>query len=97
MSSIEKLTIKRFKQIDELILDLKATTLLIGANNAGKSSVLQALHFAASVAQTAMLVGENVRWGNDRFELSFNPSQLLYSPVSDVLSLAFGGTRASKT
>lgn len=91
MSSIDRLTIKRFKQIDELILDLKETTLLIGANNAGKSSVLQALHFAVSVAQTAMLVGENVRWGNDRFELSFNPSQLLYSPVSDVLSLAYGG------
>jgi energy-coupling factor transporter ATP-binding protein EcfA2 len=94
MSSIERLTIKRFKQIDELILDLKETTLLIGANNAGKSSVLQALHFAVSVAQTAMLVGENVRWGNDKFELSFNPSQLLYSPVSDVLSLAYGGQLA---
>lgn len=91
MSTIERLTIKRFKQIDELILDLKETTLLIGANNAGKSSVLQALHFAVSVAQTAMLVGENVRWGNDKFELSFNPTQLLYSPVSDVLSLAYGG------
>ena len=94
MSSIERLTIKRFKQIEELILDLKETTLLIGANNAGKSSVLQALHFAVSVAQTAMLVGENVRWGNDKFELSFNPSQLLYSPVSDVLSLAYGGQLA---
>lgn len=91
MSSIDRITIKRFKQIDELTLDLKETTLLIGANNAGKSSVLQALHFAVSVAQTAMLVGENVRWGNDKFELSFNPSQLLYSPVSDVLSLAYGG------
>jgi energy-coupling factor transporter ATP-binding protein EcfA2 len=94
MSSIEKINIKRFKQIDDLSLDLKETTLLIGANNSGKSSVLQALHFAVSVAQTAMLVGENVRWGNDRFELSFNPSQLLYSPVSDVLSLAFGGQLA---
>jgi energy-coupling factor transporter ATP-binding protein EcfA2 len=91
MSPIEKITIKRFKQIDDLSLDLNETTLLIGANNSGKSSVLQALHFAVSVAQTAMLVGENVKWGNDRFELSFNPSQLLYSPVSDVLSLAFGG------
>lgn len=84
MSSIEKLTIKRFKQIKDLSLELKANTILIGANNAGKSSVLQALHFAVSVAQTATLIGENVRWGGNKFELSFNPSQLIYSPVSDV-------------
>src|SRR5262249_48020434 len=31
-------------------------------------------------------------WRNDAFELSFNPAQLIYSPVADVLSLASGGT-----
>ena len=29
---------------------------------------------------------------NDAFEVSFNPTQLIYSPVADVLSLATGGT-----
>ena len=91
MSKIKTIRIKRFKQLEEFDLDLEDTTVLIGSNNAGKSSVLQALHFAVAVAQTAKLVGEGVRWGADKFELSFNPAQLLYSPVADVLSLARGG------
>lgn len=88
---IVSLALKRFKQLDAFELDLRGTTVLIGANNSGKSSVLQALHFAVSVAQTAKLFGEGVRWGADKFELSFNPTQLLYSPIADVLSLAYGG------
>src|ERR1700704_2780375 len=72
-------------------IPLDDVTLLIGANNSGKSSVLQAIHFAVSIAQSARLVGEGVAWRNDAFELSFNPAQLLYSPVADVLSLATGG------
>ncbi|AFU43976.1 putative ATPase [Acidovorax sp. KKS102] len=91
MAKIAKVTLKRFKQLKEFELDLTETTVLIGANNSGKSSALQALHFAVSVAQTAKLVGDGVKWGADKFELSFNPSQLLYSPIADVLSLAHGG------
>lgn len=91
MTQIERLTLKRFKQLKEFELDLKDTTVLIGANNAGKSSVLQALHFAVSVAQTAKLVGDGVKWGANRFEVSFNPGLLMYSPVGDVLALAHGG------
>ena len=92
MSKIKTVRVKRFKQLLDFELDVDNTTVLIGANNAGKSSALQALHFAVSVAQTAKLVGEGVSWRADKFELSFNPSQLLYSPVADVLTLAHGGT-----
>lgn len=88
---IESISIKRFKQLAAFQLDLKDTTVLIGANNAGKSSALQALHFAVSVAQTAKLIGDGVNWAKDKFQVSFNPTQLLYSPVADVLSLAHGG------
>jgi energy-coupling factor transporter ATP-binding protein EcfA2 len=92
MPRIASITIRRFKRLEELYLDLGETTLLIGANNSGKSSILQAVHFAVSIAQSARLVGEDLSWRNDTFELSFNPSQLIYSPVADVLSLASGGT-----
>jgi energy-coupling factor transporter ATP-binding protein EcfA2 len=92
MPRISSITIRRFKRLEEVRLDLGETTLLIGANNSGKSSILQAVHFAVSIAQSARLVGEGVSWRNDAFELSFNPSQLIYSPVADVLSLASGGT-----
>jgi len=78
--------------LQSIAVPLDDTTLLIGANNSGKSSILQAFHFAVSIAQTARLVGEGVSWRSDAFELSFNPSQLIYSPVADVLSLATGGT-----
>src|SRR5688572_18521159 len=92
MARISTVQIRRFKRLEEITIDLGDVTLLIGANNAGKSSILQAIHFAVSIAQTARLVGEGVAWRNDAFELSFNPAQLLYSPVADVLSLATGGT-----
>lgn len=92
MPRIQSITIRRFKRLEEIRLDLGETTLLVGANNSGKSSILQAIHFAVSIAQSARLVGEGVTWRNDAFELSFNPAQLIYSPVADVLSLASGGT-----
>jgi hypothetical protein len=92
MARLTSVAIRRFKRIDQIEIPLDDVTLLIGANNSGKSSILQAIHFAVSIAQTARLVGEGVAWRQDTFELSFNPSQLLYSPVADVLSLATGGT-----
>src|SRR6476660_3358805 len=92
MVRLKSVAIRRFKRIEQIEVPLDDVTLLIGANNSGKSSILQAIHFAVSIAQTAYLVGEGISWRNDKFELSFNPSQLLYSPVGDVLSLATGGT-----
>jgi energy-coupling factor transporter ATP-binding protein EcfA2 len=92
MARLKSVAIRRFKRIEQIEIPLDDVTLLIGANNSGKSSILQAIHFAVSMAQTAQLVGEGVRWQKDVFQLSFNPSQLLYSPVADVLSLATGGT-----
>jgi energy-coupling factor transporter ATP-binding protein EcfA2 len=91
MARLKSVAIRRFKCIEQIEIPLDAVTLLIGANNSGKSSILQAIHFAVSIAQTARFVGEGVAWRQDTFELSFNPSQLLYSPVADVLSLATGG------
>lgn len=92
MSRITSVSIRRFKRLETVTIALSDATLLIGANNSGKSSILQAIHFAVSIAQSARLIGEGVSWRNDAFELSFNPSQLIYTPVADVLSLATGGT-----
>ena len=91
MPAIKTITVRRFKQLQSLTVDLGEVTLLIGANNAGKSSFLQALHLAASVAQTVRLVAEGVSWAKDSFQTTVSPEQLIYSPVSDVLTLATGG------
>ncbi|MDX2037293.1 MAG: AAA family ATPase, partial [Isosphaeraceae bacterium] len=81
MGHLKQVHIRRFKRLEDISLCLDGTNVLIGANNAGKSSVLQAIHFAVSVAQTSKLLG-GVSWRQDSYELSFNPSQLLYSPVA---------------
>ncbi len=90
---IERVTIRRFKRLEEVTVPLADSTVFVGANNSGKSSVLQAIHFAVAVAQTSRLVG-GVNWAGDKYQLSFSPAQLLYSPVADVMSLASGGSLA---
>jgi energy-coupling factor transporter ATP-binding protein EcfA2 len=90
MPRLESVSIKRFKRLREVKIEFATSTLLIGANNAGKSSVLQAVQFAVSLAQSARLIG-GVSWADDKYELSFSQTQLLYCPVSDAMTLAFGG------
>ena len=43
---IKRIRVRNFRSIEALDLDLGATTVLIGANNAGKSAVLEALRIA---------------------------------------------------
>lgn len=42
-----KVHVERFKGAERIDFDLSSTTVLVGSNNSGKSSTLQALHFAA--------------------------------------------------
>jgi hypothetical protein len=44
---LDKITVENFKGISTAVLPLRDTTVLVGPNNAGKSSALQAIHFAA--------------------------------------------------
>lgn len=87
---IQSVSIRRFKRLEEVSIPLADSTVFVGANNSGKSSVLQAIHFAVAVAQTSQLVG-GVNWAGDKYQLSFSPAQLLYAPIADVMSLASGG------
>lgn len=49
---VKQIIIEQFKSIESAGLDLGRINVLVGANNSGKSSFLQALQFATSVAQT---------------------------------------------
>jgi AAA15 family ATPase/GTPase len=88
---IEKIEISNFKNISKLTLGLENLNVLVGSNNSGKSSILQAIQFAISVAQTTNF--ENSRWNNTTQKLptSLTPEQLIYAPFRDVYALAFGG------
>ena len=87
---ISKIRIERFKNIIDLTLELSNINLLVGANNAGKSSIRQAIQFAVAVAQTTGI--GNTQWRNNRLSTSLSSTQLVYSPLRDVYALAPGGT-----
>jgi energy-coupling factor transporter ATP-binding protein EcfA2 len=78
-------TIKRFKTIKEITLPLERLNILVGSNNSGKSSILQALQFSVSVAQTLRAL--NTEWKYGEMKRSFPASQLIYSPLRDIASL----------
>ncbi len=81
--------IERIKNIEHVQLSVDGIDLLVGGNNAGKSSILQALQFGVSAAQTAAIQGGT--WVGDRLSTSIGQSDLVYAPIKDVLSLARNG------
>jgi hypothetical protein len=86
---LKSLGIRRFKNIEDIDIQLDRVNVVVGANNSGKSSILQAIQFAVSIAQTTSL--ENLRWVGDRLPTSLSHLQLIYSPLRDVSALALGG------
>jgi Predicted ATPases len=84
MSTLQDVTIKRFKSITEVNLkNLAQKNIFVGGNNSGKSSVLQAIHFAVSICQSLELLNE--RTG------TISAQQILYTPLHEVHSLKNGG------
>lgn len=89
---IKKIEIDRFKSIQHVELDLGRVNVLVGANNSGKSSILQAIQFATSVAQTSQTSPLAPKFKRDGvLATSVYPNQLIYSPVKDPYTLANGG------
>ena len=50
---LKQIKIERFKKVSEIVLNLDRVNILVGANNSGKTSILQAIQFAIGAAQTA--------------------------------------------
>lgn len=89
MTSITAFHVKRFKGIDDAPFDVGSINAFIGANNSGKSSLAQLLHFGVSILQAIDLAK---RWSNaTTVALSLSPTQLLYSPCVDLYALGAGG------
>jgi energy-coupling factor transporter ATP-binding protein EcfA2 len=67
----------------------------IGANNSGKSTLAQVIHFTIGLLQSIELAG---RCGKkDTIPLSLSPTQLLYSPCADLYALGYGGQLIEST
>lgn len=82
---ITSIKINKFKTIENETIDLNRFNILIGANNSGKSSVLQAIQFAVGAAQTAR---KNARSLEGEFiKYSANASSFTYLPIKDIEAL----------
>jgi predicted ATPase len=87
MSSLQSVRRQRFKRIEDALFDLDAINVLVGANNSGKSSIIQGLHFAIGVLQSLKLINGDIR----RTVSTLSPTQLIYSPSESVYCLGKGG------
>ncbi|ARD58948.1 hypothetical protein Y71_03090 [Kosakonia radicincitans DSM 16656] len=86
---LSSIKIERFKNIVDIEIPLVGINLLIGSNNAGKSSIQQAIQFAVSIAQSTNQQG--ARWTEDRCPSSLSSESLIYSPLRDIDALAPNG------
>lgn len=78
---IQRIGITNFKRIADVNVDINDITFLVGGNNSGKSSVLQAIHMAVSCAQRALESQQQV----------IAESSLRYCPTGEFQSLGYYG------
>lgn len=74
------IAVEYFRRLQTVSINLGRLNVLVGGNNAGKSSFLQAIHFGVSVATAARSVSRE----------TFTQDTLLYCPSSDFTQLRHG-------
>jgi hypothetical protein len=84
--------IASFKRLPKIELLTPTLTVLVGGNNSGKSSLLQGVHFAITVLQSARLSADG---GKPMNTLGFD--QFIYKPTGDLSRLNHGGFITSKS
>lgn len=83
---IDAVRIRNFKRIKDTRIELGPITYLVGGNNSGKSSVLQAIHTAVSCAQASVELGQQV----------IAEASLRYSPVAEFSLLGHGAQYSNR-
>ena len=82
---INSVEIRNFKAIKNISLNLSRFNIFVGANNSGKSSVLQAIQFAVGTAQTANKMARNLT--KNPISFSASASAFSYLPIKDIEAL----------
>jgi AAA ATPase domain len=86
---LSTLTIERFKRIERVDFNLSGMNILIGGNNSGKSTIVQAVHFAFTLLQSLTI---SEKWPVQAKKSStISPTELIYIPSEDPYSLGYGG------
>lgn len=81
---IERIRIRDFKTIDDITLTLDHANLLIGGNNAGKSSVIQGVHFAISALRSARLHAKS----QNQPATTLGVNQFSFLPTNEVMRIS---------
>ncbi len=82
---ITKIRIINFKAIEDETFHIGRFNIFVGANNSGKSSVLQAIQFAVGAAQTGTRLARNLEAPQITF--TANTSSFVYLPIRDIEAL----------
>lgn len=77
---LTKVRISNFKRIKEAEFEIGPVTYIVGGNNSGKSSAIQAIHTAVTAAQV----------GRERQQQVIPTSTLRYSPAAEFESIGHG-------
>lgn len=88
---LQAIEVTSFKRLQRIELLTPTLTVLVGGNNSGKSSLLQGIHFAITVLQSARLSAEG---GKPLNTLGFD--QFIYKPTGDLIRLNHAGPITSK-
>lgn len=89
---LDAIQIQSFKRIKVIEIDTPSLSVIVGGNNSGKSSLLQAIHFAITVLQSAQLSADS---GKAISTLGFD--QFIYKPTGDLSGVSHGSPITSKT
>ena len=89
---LQAVEVSSFKRLQKIELLTPTLTVLVGGNNSGKSSLLQGIHFAITVLQSARLSAEG---GKPMNTLGFD--QFIYKPTGDLIRLNHSGPITSKS
>lgn len=92
--TLKKITVKDFKRIVEIAIDLVPITALVGVNGSGKSSVLQAAQLGIAVLQQAY-AGDDKN-GNPKFATNVDYNSILFRPTESFLDLRRNGPATEK-
>lgn len=83
-----RVTVKDFKRVAEVSIDLAPITALVGCNGSGKSSVLQAAQLGVAVLQQA---ADGIdRNGKPKFRTNVAYNSILFRPTGNFLDLKRG-------
>lgn len=77
---LTKLVLENFKKVQKVEIKLSGLNVLVGGNNAGKSSVLQGIHFSVAAALASRLAGKD----------TYPQDSLLYCPARNFENLRHG-------